>query len=234
MKRFVVWFLGMAAACTWGATPLALSLGGATFPKKSEVYGLHLSPFLIGEGPQSVTGVSLGVVNSHVEEEVWGIQAAGLFSGFGRTEQGELGYVHGIQLSGFWAGVDNLQGIQVAGFMSGTEKMAGLQAGGVFAFAGHEATGLQAAGIFSIANELRGVQFAGLISQADECRGLQVAFWTACPSMCGVQVGVMNYAIPAEDGWVVQIGLINGIGRDKWASRWFEGTRYCPGINIGW
>ena len=36
-----------------------------------------------------------------------------------------------------------------------------------------------------------------------------------------------------EDGWVLQIGLVNGIGRDS-KSGWFDGMRYLPAINVGW
>lgn len=213
MKRIVLAVAVMAAGCAWGGTPLALSLGMATIPDSAEVYGLHLSPIAFGAGPNRVTGLSLGGVDSCVEGELRGIQASGLFS-FGWPPDG---FVYGCQLAGFWAGVEHLRGIQAAGVFSGAEEMAGLQA----------------AGLFSFAVDFRGVQIAGLLSQAPECRGLQMAFWTASESMCGVQIGVMNFAVPAEDGWVVQIGLVNGIGRDKDAG-WFEGTRYFPGINIGW
>ena len=212
MKRIVLAVAVMAAGCAWGATPLALSLGKATIPDSAEVYGLHLSPISFGAGPNRVTGLSLGGANSSVKDELRGIQTSGLFS-FG----GPDGFVHGCQLAGFWAGVEHLRGIQAAGVFSGTEEMAGLQTAGLFAFA----------------VDFRGVQIAGLLSTARECRGLQMAFWTGSESMCGVQIGVMNFAVPAEDGWVVQIGLLNGIGRDKDAG-WFEGTRYFPGINIGW
>ena len=36
-----------------------------------------------------------------------------------------------------------------------------------------------------------------------------------------------------EDGWVFQIGLVNGIGRDS-KSGWFDGMRYLPVVNVGW
>ena len=212
MKRIVFAVAVMMAAGAWGATPLALSLGAATIPESAEVYGVHLSPIAFGPGPKRVTGLSLGGVNSSVENELRGIQASGLFAFAGPD-----GFVHGCQLAGFWAGGDHLRGIQAAGVFSGAEEMAGLQA----------------AGLVSFAVDFRGVQIAGLLSTARECRGLQMAFWTGSESMCGVQIGVMNFAVPAEDGWVVQIGLLNGIGRDKDAG-WFEGTRYFPGINIGW
>lgn len=212
MKRLVLAVVVMAAGCAWGATPLALSFGGATIPDSAEVYGLHLSPFSFGKMPPRVTGLSLGGFDSVVADEMQGLQVAGLFSVGGLG-----GYVYGGQVAGWWAAGEHLRGIQAAGVFSGAEEMAGLQA----------------AGLVSFAVDFRGVQIAGLLSQAPECHGLQMAFWTASQSMCGVQIGVMNFAVPAEDGWVVQIGLVNGIGRDKDAG-WFEGTRYFPGINIGW
>ena len=39
--------------------------------------------------------------------------------------------------------------------------------------------------------------------------------------------------IAIEDGWVFQIGLVNGIGRDS-KSGWFDGMRYLPVVNFGW
>ena len=68
---------------------------------------------------------------------------------------------------------------------------------------------------------------------AESCRGVQIALWNGSESMCGVQIGLMNFAVPAEDGWVLQIGLVNGIGRDS-KSGWFDGMRYLPVINVGW
>ena len=64
-------------------------------------------------------------------------------------------------------------------------------------------------------------------------RGLQIACYNGAESMCGVQIGLMNCAVPAEDGWILQIGLVNGIGRDS-KSGWLDGMRYLPVINFGW
>ena len=83
MKPFariiLVTTLALAAGIgAYGATPVAVSLG-ITFPEPTDVYGLHLSPIAIGEGPLTVTGLSLGAVDSLVMEEMRGIQVAGLF-----------------------------------------------------------------------------------------------------------------------------------------------------------
>jgi len=229
MKRLIMSVFAMVAACAWGATPFALSFG-ETAPESADVYGLHLSLFAF-VGPRTVTGLSLGAINSCFDQELWGIQASGLVSAGGIDPRKEYA-VYGCQLAGLWDDVKILKGIQVAGGGCGANEASGLQVAGIICGAG-EVSGIQAAGFVSQALELRGLQFAGLISSAYECRGLQVAFWTSSTSMCGVQVGVMNFAVPAKDGWVVQIGLLNGIGRDENAG-WIEGTRYFPGINIGW
>ena len=201
----------------YGATPVAVSLG-TTFPEPTDVYGLHLSPIAIGEGPLTVTGLSLGVVDSLVVDEVRGMQVAGIFS-FGWPSRSDTTCIYGCQMAGVAAGADCVTGIQAAGVFAGTYDMTGLQLAGLFSIAGSKS--------------VRGVQIAGLLSKAESCRGVQIALWNGSESMCGVQIGLMNFAVPAEDGWVLQIGLVNGIGRDS-KSGWFDGMRYLPVINVGW
>ena len=201
----------------YGATPVAVSLG-PTFPEPTDVYGLHLSPIAIGGGPLTVTGLSLGAVDSLVVDEVRGMQVAGIFS-FGWPSRSDKTCIYGCQMAGVAAGADCVTGIQAAGVFAGMYDMTGLQLAGPFSIAGSKS--------------VRGVQIAGLLSQAASCRGVQIALWNGSESMCGVQIGLMNFAVPAEDGWVLQIGLVNGIGRDS-KSGWFDGMRYLPVINVGW
>ena len=202
----------------YGATPVAVSLG-ITFPEPTDVYGLHLSPIAIGEGPLTVTGLSLGAVDSLVMEEMRGIQVAGLFS-FGWPSGPDKTRIYGCQMGGAIAGADCVSGIQAAGVFAGTDDMKGIQLAGLFSITGEKG--------------IRGVQIAGLLSQSHSCRGGQIALWNGSESMCGVQIGLMNFAIPADDGWVLQIGLVNGIRRDSTKSGWIDGMRYFPVVNIGW
>ncbi len=217
-RGILVSSLALAARIgVYGATPVAVSLG-MTFPEDANVYGLHLSPIAIGAGPLTVTGLSLGAVDSLVMDEVRGIQAAGIFS-FGWPSGADMTHIYGCQVAGVIAGVDCVTGIQAAGVFAGTDDMTGFQLAGLFSMAGSKG--------------IRGVQIAGLFSQAASCRGVQIALWNGAESMCGMQIGLMNFAVPAEDGWVLQIGLVNGIGRDS-RSGWFDGTRYLPVVNFGW
>ena len=142
--------------------------------------------------------------------------------------------VAGLSLGCIATGVGDgaMSGIQVSGILAGGECVYGLQAGGIFAMA-EKATGIELAGGVSMCRDFRGAQLAGLLSQAESCCGLQLAFYNGSASMCGVQVGVMNFAVPAKDGWVVQLGLVNGIGKDE-KSSWTEGIRYLPIVNAGW
>ena len=142
--------------------------------------------------------------------------------------------VAGLSLGCIQTGVGDgvMSGIQVSGILAGGECVYGLQAGGIFAMA-EKATGIELAGGVSMCRDFRGAQLAGLLSQAESCCGLQLAFYNGSASMCGVQVGVMNFAVPANDGWVVQLGLVNGIGKDE-KSSWTEGIRYLPIVNAGW
>ena len=218
MKKIVAAIVVVVAMGTNGATPVALSFWGMTCPGPTDVYGLHLSPIAIGEGPLTVTGLSLGAVDSLVMDEVCGIQAAGIFS-FGWPSGAGRTCVYGCQMAGVIAGVDCVTGIQTASVFAGTDDMTGLQLAGLFSMAGSKG--------------IRGVQIAGLLSQAAYCRGVQISLWNGSESMCGVQIGLMNFAVPAEDGWVLQMGLVNGIGRDS-MSGWFERTRYFPIVNFGW
>jgi hypothetical protein len=122
-------------------------------------------------------------------------------------------------MGGAIAGADCVSGIQAAGVFAGTDDMKGIQLAGLFSITGEKG--------------IRGVQIAGLLSQSHSCRGGQIALWNGSESMCGVQIGLMNFAIPADDGWVLQIGLVNGIRRDSTKSGWIDGMRYFPVVNIG-
>ena len=219
-RGILVSSLALAAAGigAYGATPVAVSLG-ITFPEPTDVYGLHLSPIAIGEGPLTVTGLSLGAVDSLVMDEVRGIQVAGLFS-FGWPSGPDKTRIYGCQMGGAIAGADCVAGIQAAGVFAGTDDMKGIQLAGLFSITGEKG--------------IRGVQIAGLLSQSHSCRGGQIAFWNGSESMCGVQIGLMNFAIPADDGWVLQMGLVNGIRRDSTKSGWIDGMRYFPVVNLGW
>ena len=217
-KAIFVTYLAFAAVGANAATPVSVSLLGATCPDPADVYGLHLSPIAIG-GPRTVTGLSLGAVDSLVLEEMRGIQVAGLFS-FGWPSGPDKTRIYGCQMGGAIAGADCVSGIQAAGVFAGTDDMKGIQLAGLFSITGEKG--------------IRGVQIAGLLSQSHSCRGGQIALWNGSESMCGVQIGLMNFAIPADDGWVLQIGLVNGIMRDSTKSGWIDGMRYFPVVNIGW
>ena len=142
--------------------------------------------------------------------------------------------VAGLSLGCLVTGVGDgaMSGVQISGIHAGGACVYGLQTGGIFAMA-EKASGIELAGGVSMCCDFRGVQFAGLLSQADSCCGLQMAFYNGSVSMCGVQIGVLNFAVPAKDGWVVQLGLVNGIGKDE-KSTWTDGIRYLPIMNIGW
>ena len=131
-----------------------------------------------------------------------------------------------------------MNGVSLVGIHAGDECVNGVQVGGAFAFA-DRVCGLQLGGIASVTPYgLTGVQIAGLLSQVSGDnravnRGLQIACYNGAESMCGVQIGLVNYACTAKDGWVVQIGLVNGITHDKHAT-YFRGMRYMPILNVGW
>ena len=142
--------------------------------------------------------------------------------------------VTGISLGCLETGVGDgaMSGIQISGLHAGGECVYGLQTGGIFAMA-EKATGIELACGVSMCCDFRGVQLADLLSQAESCCGLQLAFYNGSASMCGVQIGVLNFAAPAKDGWVIQLGLVNGIGKDEKCT-WTEGIRYLPIVNAGW
>ena len=195
-RYYLMVMIGAFSVSASGATPIAVSMGGC-FPS-NDVCGVHLS--VVGMGPDTVEGLSLGAINSWHSRE--------------------------------------LRGISVVGIQAGDECVKGVQIGGAFALA-EKASGLQLGGIASVTvSGMTGVQIAGLLSQAAssqhaENRGLQIACYNGAVSMCGVQIGLINFACPAKDGWVVQIGLINGISHDEDAT-YFSGMRYMPIVNVGW
>ena len=195
-RYYLMVMIGAFSVSASGATPIAVSMGGC-FPS-NDVCGVHLS--VVGMGPDTVEGLSLGAINSWHSRE--------------------------------------LRGISVVGIQAGDECVKGVKIGGAFALA-EKASGLQLGGIASVTvSGMTGVQIAGLLSQAAssqhaENRGLQIACYNGAVSMCGVQIGLINFACPAKDGWVVQIGLINGISHDEDAT-YFSGMRYMPIVNVGW
>ena len=142
--------------------------------------------------------------------------------------------VAGLSLGCLVTGVGDgtMSGVQISGIHAGGACVYGLQTGGIFAMA-EKASGIELAGGVSMCCDFRGVQLAGLLSQAESCCGLQLAFYNGSASMCGVQIGVLNFTAPAKDGWVIQLGLVNGIGKDEKCT-WTEGIRYLPIVNAGW
>lgn len=124
-------------------TPLAVSFCAWDFPRRADVYGIHLSPVIMcGQGPWNLYGVSAGILNSSVlapcgiqfagglstaSSDVYGIQFAGLgsviFSG------GVDSTVYGAQIAGVMVGTDHLRGVQIAGLYAGASTAIGLQVG---------------------------------------------------------------------------------------------------------
>lgn len=124
-------------------TPLIVSFCKWDFPRRADVYGLHLSPVIMsGQGSWHLCGASIGLLNSSVLaprgiqfagglvtacSDVYGIQFAGLgaliFSG------GLKSSVYGAQIAGLMVGTDHLRGVQIAGLYSGASTASGLQVG---------------------------------------------------------------------------------------------------------
>lgn len=177
------------------------------------------------------TPVALTLVSAYPSEaEVYGLHLSILG---GPCAESMVESVNGLSIGCFEATVsDEMQGVQISGLFAWDECVRGLQAGGIFAMA-EKAAGIELAGVSSCCRKFKGVQLAGLLAQADSCGGLQLAFYNGSASMCGVQIGVLNFAVPAKDGWVVQLGLVNGIGKDEKCT-WTEGIRYLPIMNVGW
>lgn len=203
----------MLAQLSFAATPVAVSIGDV-LPENADVYGLHLS--LFGAAAENVTGMSLGVINTGIVDEMRGVHIGGLVAA-GAPRGPERCYA---------------MGLQAAGFLAGDDIVSGLQIGGVFAMA-EELTGLSIGGLVSMTRKGRGVQVGSLLASSEDHCGVQIACYNATSAMCGVQIGILNFAIPAKDGWVVQIGLVNGIAYDE-KYTWFTGIRYLPLVNVGW
>ena len=51
--------------------------------------------------------------------------------------------------------------------------------------------------------------------------------------LSSVGAGIVSIAVPDKDGFVIQIGLVNGIAQDKYKSGWTD-LRYLPVVNMGW
>ena len=177
------------------------------------------------------TPVALTLVSAYPSDaEVYGLHLS--FFG-GPCAESMVESVSGLSIGGFDAAVsDEMQGVQISGLFASGGFVRGVQVAGCFSAAG-DAAGVQLGGVTSTTGDFCGVQIAGVFSQTEMCRGLQMAFCNESASMCGVQIGVLNFAVPVKDGWVVQLGLVNGIGKGE-KSTWTDGIRCLPIMNIGW
>ncbi len=178
-----------------------------------------------------VTPIAVSIGGCFPSNDVCGVHLSVVGMGPDAVEGLSLGAINAWHFK-------EMKGISVAGIQAGDECVKGVQIGGAFALA-ENVCGLQLGGIVSAtASGITGVQIAGLLSQAAssrdaENRGLQIACYNGAKSMCGVQIGLINFASSARDGWIVQIGLVNGISHDEDAT-YFSGMRYMPIVNVDW
>ena len=153
-------------------TPLGVSLGGC-FPS-NDVCGVHLS--VVGNGPDSVNGLSLGAINAWHHREM-----------------------NGVSVVGILAGDECVKGVQIGGAFAFADRMCGLQLGGIASVTPYGMTGVQVAGLLSQVSEdnravNRGLQIA-CYNGAESMCGVQIGFINyARPAKDGwvVQIGLVN------------------------------------------
>jgi hypothetical protein len=76
-RYYLMVMIGAFSVSASGATPIAVSMGGC-FPS-NDVCGVHLS--VVGMGPDTVEGLSLGAINSWHSRELRGISVVGIQAG---------------------------------------------------------------------------------------------------------------------------------------------------------
>ena len=153
-------------------TPLGVSLGGC-FPS-NDVCVVHLS--VVGNGPDSVNGLSLGAINAWHHREM-----------------------NGVSVVGILAGDECVKGVQIGGAFAFADRMCGLQLGGIASVTPYGMTGVQVAGLLSQVSEdnravNRGLQIA-CYNGAESMCGVQIGFINyARPAKDGwvVQIGLVN------------------------------------------
>lgn len=170
-----------------------------------------------------VHGFDLAAGVSAVEDEVKGLQVAGLIgvcgSNFTGGQIAGLFAVAGDELSGLQvSGLFNVvgeqgEGLQASGFMNVTgNSFRGIQAAGIFNVVGEESKGLQAAGLMNVTgNTYQGIQATGGWNVVGEsCRGIQAAglFNVTGEHFRGLQAaGMINVAGERLNG--LQVGSMN-------------------------
>jgi len=153
-------------------TPIGVSLGGC-FPS-NDVCVVHLS--VVGNGPDSVNGLSLGAINAWHHREM-----------------------NGVSVVGILAGDECVKGVQIGGAFAFADRMCGLQLGGIASVTPYGMTGVQVAGLLSQVSEdnravNRGLQIA-CYNGAESMCGVQIGLINyARPAEDGwvVQIGLVN------------------------------------------
>ena len=181
-----------------------------------------------------VHGLDLSLAGAVIENELRGVQIAGLAAIVGDSGQG-------LQLSGLMcvAG-QGFQGIQSSGLMNvAGERFTGWQSAGLMNIIGEEGGGLQIGGLANIAGEsYSGAQFGGGFNViGSRGAGFQVSgiFNVAGESFRGLQSSGL-FSVTGESLKGVQIsGLLNVVGDDfqGFQAGLFNVAAHSRGLQIG-
>lgn len=204
---------------------VGLSIGGFA-AKSHRVRGLQLGGF--ASQAYSFEGLQVGGLYTSIDQELQGLQVAGIFTRSGSMQGlsvagiiGLSGDLKGLQVQGIYGRTHKSQGLQVSGVVSQSHDFQGLQVSGL----GNQSQnfqGLQVAGLGNQSQNFQGLQVAGLGNQSKDFQGLQVAgignlshhfeglqvagIFNRSQTFTGLQVSLYNQTDTLKG---MQIGLIN-------------------------
>jgi hypothetical protein len=176
-------------------TPVQLSLFHPIqlYSEKTDVQGLRLN--LVYGLNENVSGLDIGIVNQVVNKFKGAQVGAFPFGGANFTKE-----LSGLQLAGFFGGINIATGKTVGMQVSGT--LAGINYAG-------DVTGAQISGLLvgvNVAKNVKGLQACIVYNQAESMQGLQIGLVNYCMEMKGIQIGLVNII---EKGRIPFLPIVN-------------------------
>ncbi|MEM9820414.1 MAG: STN domain-containing protein [Bacteroidota bacterium] len=211
---------------------------GTNLDKSDEITN-NMSVNIFWGNNGGVNGLEVGGFINTVEEDVKGVQIAGL-ANWVNGDVGSSDWIDeeekmlGVQIAGLFNSADNVRAVQVAGLANFTKAgFSGVQTAGLGNYVGADAKGVQVAGLFNINEGGAGSQVSGLVNAAEDVEGFQIAgLFNKGKHVKGFQLGLVNVS-DSIDG--TSFGLINLVkGGSNSYNHWEVSGNELLHLNVSW
>ena len=182
-----------------------------TLGEQTVNYRCNFSLNLVYGRVGAIDGIEVGAIVNHVDNEVRGMQYAGI-ANFAND-------VTGIQAAGIGNIADDVFGAQFADFINVSRTLTGAQFGGIINVTESATQAAQFGGIINMSKQFQGGQFAGIINANENFEGLQIA-------------GILNANETCQGAQYAGIGSINNEFTGFGASGIFNRTKTLNGVQI--